>query len=77
MVIRTRRRLINAARDFLEGTDPPGVDSPEIFAIRSGGVLLPAGVDWWEGTAHLRRPFVQHTSEGPVPIEHAPSGAMA
>jgi len=69
MVIRTRRRLINAARAFQEGITPPGVNSPEVFAVRSGGVLLPKTVDWWEGTAELRRAFVQHTEAGPVPLE--------
>jgi hypothetical protein len=69
MVIRTRRRLINAARAFQEGVVPPGVDQPEVFAVRSGGVLLPKDVDWWEGTKELRRAFVRHTENGPVPLE--------
>ena len=69
MIIRTRRRLINAARAFREvGITPPGVDNPEVFAVRSGGVLLPTGVDWWEGTKELRKAFVEHKVEGAVPL---------
>jgi nitrite reductase/ring-hydroxylating ferredoxin subunit len=68
MIIRTRRRLINAARAFAEGVVPPGVDNPEVYRQRSGGVLLPRGVDWWEGTKDLRQGFVEHKAEGPVPL---------
>jgi nitrite reductase/ring-hydroxylating ferredoxin subunit len=69
MIIRTRRRLINAAKAFAEtGVGAPGVDNPEIFAVRSGGVILPAGVDWWEGTKELRKAFVEHKPEGAVPV---------
>jgi phthalate 4,5-dioxygenase oxygenase subunit len=71
MIIRTRRRLINAAKAFLEANaTPPGVDNPEVFAVRSGGVLLPADVDWWEGTRDLRRAFVEHRPEGVVELVH-------
>jgi phenylpropionate dioxygenase-like ring-hydroxylating dioxygenase large terminal subunit len=70
MVIRTRRRLLNAAKAFRdEGLLPEAVDSPEVVAVRSGGVLLPRGVDWWEGTAELRKAFVEHKAEGPVPMQ--------
>ena len=73
MIIRTRRRLINAAKAFAEtGVGAPGVDNPEFFAVRSGGVLLPTGVDWWEGTRELRRAFVEHKPEGIVQL--APVG---
>ena len=69
MIIRTRRRLINAAKAFVEqGIVPPGVDNPEVLRQRSGGVLLPRNVDWWDGTRDLRRGFVQHTESGPVPL---------
>ncbi len=61
MIIRTRRRLINAARAFAdEGTTPPGVDHPEFYAQRSGGVLLPKGTNWVEATSELRKAFVEH-----------------
>jgi hypothetical protein len=64
MVIRTRRRLINAAKAFAEdGTMPPGVDAPSIYRYRSGGVLLPRTVDWLEATKDLQKAFVDHKPE--------------
>jgi phthalate 4,5-dioxygenase oxygenase subunit len=64
MVIRTRRRLINAARDLeAKGTIPPGVDNPEVYRYRSGGVILPRNVDWREGTRELQKAFVDRTPE--------------
>ena len=61
MIIRTRRRLIDAAKALRDnGVLPPGVDDPKAYAVRSGGVMLPKGVDWLEGSAELRRGFVDH-----------------
>jgi phthalate 4,5-dioxygenase len=57
MVIRTRRRLLNAAKALREnGTIPPGVDSPGIYHIRSGGTILPRNLDWQEATRAVREP---------------------
>jgi hypothetical protein len=64
MVIRTRRRLINAAvalRD--EGVLPPGIEKPSMYEVRSGGAILPVAADWLDATASLRRAFVQHETE--------------
>ena len=59
LIIRTRRRLIAVARALAEnGAVPPGVDHPEVYRQRSGGVLLPRNVDWWEGTRELRERFL-------------------
>jgi phenylpropionate dioxygenase-like ring-hydroxylating dioxygenase large terminal subunit len=59
MIIRTRRRLINAAKAFAEtGAVPPGVDEPWLYRIRSGGILLPRSADWIEATKPLREPEV-------------------
>ena len=59
LIIRTRRRVLAAAKALRDhGVVPPGVDDPEIYAQRSGGVILPRSVDWWEGTQDLRRVFV-------------------
>jgi phthalate 4,5-dioxygenase len=59
MIIRTRRRLINAAKAFAEnGTIPPGVDNPEWYRVRSGGIILPRSADWIEATQALREPAV-------------------
>jgi nitrite reductase/ring-hydroxylating ferredoxin subunit len=57
MVIRTRRRVIAAARALRhEGVVPPGVDNPAIYRCRSGGVILPRDADWLEATQKLRHP---------------------
>jgi phenylpropionate dioxygenase-like ring-hydroxylating dioxygenase large terminal subunit len=64
MVIRTRRRLINAAKALeQDGALPPGVDDPGIYHCRSGGVILPRTVDWIETTKSLRMAFVQHSPD--------------
>jgi phthalate 4,5-dioxygenase oxygenase subunit len=67
LIIRTRRRILNAARALAEhGTPPPAVDQPELYRQRSGGAILPRNVDWWEGTSRLREAFVEH--EGLMPL---------
>ena len=61
MVIRTRKRLIDAAKALRDrGTVPPGVDDPRVYAVRSGGVILPRGADWIEATRRLRMAGVEH-----------------
>jgi phenylpropionate dioxygenase-like ring-hydroxylating dioxygenase large terminal subunit len=60
MIIRTRRRLINAAKALQESRIvPPGVDDPSVYRYRSGGVILPNGVDWLAATKELRKAFVE------------------
>ncbi|MBV8085035.1 MAG: Rieske 2Fe-2S domain-containing protein [Chloroflexi bacterium] len=55
MIIRTRRRLLEAARRLSsEGLVPPGVDDPAVYRQRSGWAVVPRGVDVWEATAELR-----------------------
>jgi hypothetical protein len=64
MVIRTRRKLIKAARALAEdGTLPPGVDNPTIYRYRSGGVILPRSADWRQATASLQAAFIDHVPE--------------
>jgi hypothetical protein len=61
MVIRTRKRLIDAAKALRDkGEIPPGVDDPDVYQTRSGGVVLPKGVDWIEATKELRKAGVKH-----------------
>jgi hypothetical protein len=61
MIIRTRLRLLRAAQALRDkGEMPPGVDSPAFYRQRSGGVILPRSVDWFEATRELRRAFVEH-----------------
>jgi phenylpropionate dioxygenase-like ring-hydroxylating dioxygenase large terminal subunit len=67
LIIKTRRRMLAAVRAHRDqGVIPPGVDEPQIYAQRSGGVVLPRSVDWWEATKDLRRAFVRH--EGLQPL---------
>ncbi len=61
MIIRTRRRLIDAAKALREqGTLPPGAEDSTVYAVRSGGVVLPRGQNWVESTSELRKAFVDH-----------------
>ncbi|MGB6456916.1 MAG: Rieske 2Fe-2S domain-containing protein [Streptosporangiaceae bacterium] len=67
MVIRVRRRLIAAARALAEaGTVPPGVDEPEAYRQRSGGVILDSGADWIADTTDLRQAYVAHPDLDPA-----------
>ena len=67
MVIRVRRRLLEALKAFTEhGVAPPGVDNPQVYRVRSGGVFLPRGADWVEATKDLREAFVDHPELDPA-----------
>jgi len=67
MVIQVRRRLLNAVRAYQErGITPSGVDEPEVYQVRSGGVYLPPDADWVEATRDLRRAFVDHPELDPL-----------
>jgi phthalate 4,5-dioxygenase len=61
MIIRTRRRLLEAARLLrASGLAPAGVDDPSVYAVRSGGVELPRSASWLTATEALRRARVSH-----------------
>ena len=60
MIIKTRQRLINAARALQEGVPAPAADNPELYQVRSGGVILSRDADWLEATEELRKAFVHH-----------------
>lgn len=61
MIIRTRRRMLDAAKALRDTAMlPPAWDDPKAYAVRTGGIMLPNGVDWLEGSAELRRGFVEH-----------------
>jgi phenylpropionate dioxygenase-like ring-hydroxylating dioxygenase large terminal subunit len=67
MIIRTRRRLLNAAKAYRETGQPSiGVDNPEAYHQRSGDLVLPRSVDWWDGTKELREQFDAAREEAPV-----------
>jgi nitrite reductase/ring-hydroxylating ferredoxin subunit len=58
LIIRVRRGMIAAAKALREqGKVPPGVDNPEVYRVRSGEVILPRNVDWFEATKELRAKF--------------------
>jgi phthalate 4,5-dioxygenase oxygenase subunit len=64
MIIRVRRALIRAATALRDqGIVPPGAEQPEVYAQRSGGVILPRSADWFEATRELRKAFVQHSQD--------------
>jgi len=61
MIIRTRRRLIDAARALRDAAViPPCVDEPSSYATRTGGIMLQRGASWVEGSQELRQAFVDH-----------------
>jgi phthalate 4,5-dioxygenase len=67
MVIRVRRRLIAAVQAHMRsGAVPPGVEDPEVYRVRSGGVFLAEDADWVEATRELRRAFVDHPELDPA-----------
>jgi phenylpropionate dioxygenase-like ring-hydroxylating dioxygenase large terminal subunit len=71
LIIRTRRRLIASARALQEhGILPPGVESPEGYHQRSGGIILPRSADWWEATREIREQF---NAPRPQAMEAAPA----
>jgi phenylpropionate dioxygenase-like ring-hydroxylating dioxygenase large terminal subunit len=60
MIIRTRRRVINAAKALRDNHEvPPGVDHPEVYRTRSGSVILPRSASWLETTQDARWPKVE------------------
>jgi phthalate 4,5-dioxygenase len=66
LIIRTRRRMIAAAKALDEqGVVPPGVESPELYRQRSGGVILPRDANWWDATEDRRRQFLARVEREP------------
>ena len=56
MIIKTRQRLLNAVKALQDqGVPPPGVDEPEVYRVRSGGIILPKDADWIEATRERRK----------------------
>jgi hypothetical protein len=73
MIIRARRRWIAAAKAMAErGELPPHVDDPTAYRQRSGEVILPRSVDWWDGSEPLRKLWsVPETAPSEVPVSGA------
>ena len=61
-IIRVRHALMQAALALADGQIPPGVDTPEVFRIRSASGLLPREAGWIEGT----KDWVRARPEVPV-----------
>ena len=67
MMIRVRRRLLQAAAELREhGTTPPGVDEPRVYRQRSGWAVLPRNVDYWEALRPLREAYQQEEPIAPM-----------
>ena len=67
MIIRTRQRLLEAARAFAEHkAQPPGLDEPRFMRSRAGGAFIPTGENWLEYTKDLMAPFVDHPEIDPA-----------
>jgi hypothetical protein len=57
-IIRIRRLLLESAKALArDGATPPGVDNPFAYRFRSGWIVLPREVDFWEGCRDLREAF--------------------
>jgi nitrite reductase/ring-hydroxylating ferredoxin subunit len=58
MIVRTRQRLMASARALRDqAAVPPGVDHPDHYRLRSGGVILPNGINALEATKDLQTAF--------------------
>jgi phenylpropionate dioxygenase-like ring-hydroxylating dioxygenase large terminal subunit len=69
MIIQTRRRYLAAAKALRDqGTAPPGARLPHSYHQRSGQVVIPRNVDWWEATRDLRERF-EAQGEASVKVE--------
>jgi phenylpropionate dioxygenase-like ring-hydroxylating dioxygenase large terminal subunit len=65
MIIRVRRRLLEAVKTFQEAGEIPGAFEPGIYRQRSGHIVLSNGVDVWEATRDLREAFRRTEEEAP------------
>ena len=55
-IIRTRRRLILAAKNLHDlGIEPSSVVDSDVYGIRSAAIVLPRSVDWIEASADFRK----------------------
>jgi hypothetical protein len=61
MIIQVRHRLLEVARALAEkDITPPGVDDPEVYRVRAGGIIISESVDWLEGIKDLLPAYTEH-----------------
>lgn len=54
-IIRVRRRLMQAAKAFLESaTQPAGALDPKAYRLRGAAAVIPKGADWLKATEEVR-----------------------
>src|SRR5438094_5476961 len=53
MTILPRRKLLDCVRAFKAGAPAPGVNRPELYRMRSGGVVVPEGMNSLDAMADL------------------------
>src|SRR5439155_7269788 len=71
MVIKARLKLIAAVKAHQsDETLPPGVEEPALYRMRSGGAILPAGID---GMRALRPVHFFESNEPALPVEPIPA----
>jgi phthalate 4,5-dioxygenase oxygenase subunit len=54
-IVRVRRRLLQALRDYRTSLAAPAVTEPDAFAVRGAAALIPAGASWVDATAGHRK----------------------
>ena len=57
VIIRVRNRMINAARQLLEGQELAEPFQPEVYSVRSANFALPAGESLEEAVMAITRPW--------------------
>ena len=57
LIIRVRNRMINAARQLLEGQEPAEPFQPEVYSVRSANFALPEGESLEEAVMAITRPW--------------------
>jgi phenylpropionate dioxygenase-like ring-hydroxylating dioxygenase large terminal subunit len=72
MIARTRRRALQAARAFRDGTPAPGIVTPEVMmAARSGYFEMHQSIEWQQAYADMMRTAQRAPKAPKVPAEPA------
>jgi hypothetical protein len=78
MVIRVRRRMLEAAKALRERhVTPPGVNHPELYRVRSCQAILPKDRDWQEVLEDWHQARTPHHPTGGFqPVRSIPEGGF-